>query len=138
MLAHGDETELLSPMADSLALAGTSDLQVPVRVRVLGLGLDGELIESDLCRRLNDLGGVLDGTIVRAAAEALLSLFDWYPSEAAALLVGAAIGLRGTAEIRDHRRPVQLRRESGRLPHYPPTQFPTDRSAFANRRLLQA
>jgi hypothetical protein len=108
ILAHGDEPELLSPLADSLVLAATDDLGLPVRLHVLGAGLDGELPTELVAKHVESLGGRAVGTLARDAAERVLPVLEWHPSESTALVVAAAHGHRGTVEVRDRGRVVLL------------------------------
>jgi hypothetical protein len=100
ILAAGTEPELASPLADALALAATDNLAVPVSVLVAGPGLDGELAEATVTSAVEQLDGFQIMRIGPADAAWALPLFDWHPSEATALLIAAARGLRGGAEIR--------------------------------------
>jgi hypothetical protein len=97
-VAGGDEPGLRSPLADGLALAACTDLPVPVWLAVAGPGLDGELPEDEVLSRLPSY------VLVRLDADDVTpfeNTLDWHPSEATALLVAAARGLRGSVEIRD-------------------------------------
>jgi hypothetical protein len=107
-LARGDEPELLSPLADSLVLAATDDLGIPVVLRVLGAGLDGELPAVLVAEHVESLGGRAVDTLERDAAERVLPVLEWHPSESTALVVAAALGHRGTVEVRDRGRAVLL------------------------------
>jgi hypothetical protein len=97
-IARGDEPTLLSPLADSLALAATTGLDIPVSVLVAGAGIDGELSESQV------LAFIGTNSVVRLGADDIApfrGVLDWHPSEATALLAAAALGLRGRVEVRD-------------------------------------
>lgn len=107
ILAHGDEPTLRSPLADSLVLAATGSLE-HVAALVTGPGIDGELPESLVHERYDQLGAQLVHRLSAADVEAFRPLFDWHPSEATGLLCAAASGIRGTAEIRDQALPVML------------------------------
>ena len=107
ILAHGDEPTLRSPLADSLVLAATIDLD-PVRLLITGPGIDGELPEDLVHERLDELGAELVHRLTPENVNAFRPLFDWHPSEATGLLCAAATGTRGTAEIRDQGFPVSL------------------------------
>jgi hypothetical protein len=98
--AHGDEATLLSPLADSLALAAVVELPVPAVVAIVGLGLDGELPED---RVRDDLLGIGAETRKLAAVHVrpYLSTLEHHPSEATMLTAAAALGVTGRAEIRD-------------------------------------
>jgi hypothetical protein len=85
ILGTGTEPELKSPLADALALAATDGLPVPVEVLVAGAGLDGELSEQTVLSRIRQLGGRLVMRVGPADAAWAMPVFDWHPSEAAAL-----------------------------------------------------
>ncbi|HZB32233.1 MAG TPA: DUF1152 domain-containing protein [Streptosporangiaceae bacterium] len=105
VLAHGDEPELRSPLADALALAACADLGIPVDVLVVGAGLDGELTEDQVLTRA---GSDIALQLSAADTDRYAYILDWHPSEATALLIAATRGARGTAEIRDGGLLVQL------------------------------
>jgi hypothetical protein len=107
ILARGDEPTLRSPLADSLVLAATASLD-QVQALVTGAGIDGELPESLVYERYDQLGAELVHRLSSADVEAFRPLFDWHPSEATGLLCAATAGTRGTAEIRDQALPVVL------------------------------
>ncbi len=108
ILAVGDEPDLRSPLADTLALCACIGLDVPTDVLVAGPGLDGELTADYVRERVSLLRGhalgSLDGNHVSEASAQL----EWHPSEATALLVAAAQGMRGTVELRDNGTPLTL------------------------------
>ncbi len=109
ILAIGDEAGLRSPLADSLVLAAAQNFGPNVGVLITGCGLDGELPESLVLARCRLLTS--NGSTYRLSPEATLSyapLFRWHPSEATGLLWAAAMGARGTAEVRDGGYPVIL------------------------------
>jgi hypothetical protein len=99
-VARGSEPELLSPLADSLALAACVSLAVPVLVAIVGPGVDGELTESTVLGYLEELGATRAGVITREAAESLSKVLRWHPTEATALVAAAALGVRGSVELR--------------------------------------
>jgi hypothetical protein len=107
ILAHGDEPTLRSPIADSLVLAAIADLD-EAQVLVTGPGIDGELPESVVLERYEQLGAQLVHRLTGRDVEPFRRLFDWHPSEATGLLCAAASGTRGIAEIRDQGFPVVL------------------------------
>jgi hypothetical protein len=116
-VAGGDEPGLRSPLADALALATVTHLDIDADVIVAGPGLDGELTEAQVLAVTGNEPTCLVGPEV---VEQFRSTFDWHPSEATALLAAAARGLRGRVEIRDSGLAVDL----------------TDRSAAAFRLAL--
>lgn len=98
VLAQGGEPGLRSPLADALALAACSQVDVSSQLLVAGPGLDGELSEVEVLAGLSGEPVIdLSGSDVAPFRDVL----DWHPSEATALLAGAAVGLRGAVEIRD-------------------------------------
>jgi hypothetical protein len=107
LVAHGDEPSLRSPLADSLVLAATASLD-HAQALVTGAGIDGELPESFVHERYEQLGAQLVHRLSIGDVETYRPLFDWHPSEATGLLCAAAAGIRGTAEIRDQALPVVL------------------------------
>jgi hypothetical protein len=107
ILAHGDEATLRSPLADSLVLAASDGLD-KLHVLITGAGIDGELPEAIVRERYDQLGAELVHHLTADEVEPFRSLFDWHPSEATGLLCAAAVGTRGTAEIRDQGFPVVL------------------------------
>jgi hypothetical protein len=107
ILAHGDEPTLRSPLADSLVLAATASLD-DVDALLTGAGIDGELPESLVRERYNQLGAQLVHRLSSNDVDTFRPLFDWHPSEATGLLCAAAAGTRGTAEIRDQALSVVL------------------------------
>ncbi|HJP66566.1 MAG TPA: DUF1152 domain-containing protein [Actinomycetota bacterium] len=112
VLAEGNEAELRSPLADGLVAAAATNLPVDVDVLVAGPGLDGELPEAYVRERVRQLGGELMAHLQGEAIERFLPILEWHPSEATALLVAAAGGLRGTVEIRGAGLPVRLTEHS--------------------------
>lgn len=104
----GDEKGLLSPTADALALASVIDLRIPARVLITGAGLDGELPAAYVLDRISQLGGNLVSTLAPIDVTPYSGVIDWHPSEATALVIAAALGHRGTVEIRDAGRLVIL------------------------------
>jgi hypothetical protein len=131
ILAHGDEPTLRSPLADSLVLAATADLD-DVRLIITGPGIDGELPESLVLDRYKQLGAELVHRLSAADVEGFRALFEWHPSEATGLLCAAATGTRGTAEIRDQGFPVSL---SDRTPN---VHAIPDGGAIASNRIAHA
>lgn len=104
ILAKGDEPTLRSPLADALTLAACCQVNVPVKLLVAGVGLDGEIPAEDLRDRIGP-------AVLRLTAEhvdPIASVLEWHPSEATALLVATALGIRGLCEVRDAGLPVPL------------------------------
>ncbi|MFF5703273.1 DUF1152 domain-containing protein [Streptomyces sp. NPDC012794] len=104
IVARGDEPTLRSPLGDALAVAACAGTGLPVRVHVAGPGLDNEVPPPALLPRLGEPAFTLDA----AHTEPVNGVFDWHPSEAGALLVAAARGVRGVCGTRDAPRPVHL------------------------------
>lgn len=98
--AHGNEPTLLSPLGDSLALAALAELPVPTNAAVLGLGLDGELPETDIRADLA-AAGASSLTLGPEEVKPYLAALEHHPSEATMLVAAAATHVRGLAEIRD-------------------------------------
>ncbi len=101
VLAHGDEPQLKSPLADLLALAACARLDTEVDVAVLGVGLDGELPGGYTHERIAAQSGRKGPRLGPGAAEVIAPLLSWHPSEASGMLAAAACGVRGTVEVRD-------------------------------------
>lgn len=115
VLARGDEPELLSPMADALAVAAVLGMDVEVEVAVAGPGIDGELSESYTLASLQQLGGNKVATVEAKDADKVFALLDWHPSEATALLAASATGVVGRVEIRRFNKIVELTESSSSL-----------------------
>ncbi len=101
VLAHGDEAQLKSPLADLLALATCTRLAAEADVAVLGVGLDGELPSDYMHDRIAAHSGRKGPRLGPDAAAAVAPLLSWHPSEASGMLAAAACGVRGTVEVRD-------------------------------------
>ncbi|MEU4998184.1 DUF1152 domain-containing protein [Streptomyces sp. NPDC021622] len=128
ILAHGDEPTLRSPLADALTLAACARAEAPVRLLVAGPGLDGELPTDILRPRL----GPLITTFTPEHAQAVISVLNWHPSEATALLAATALGAQGLCEVRDAGLTVPLTVEG-------PTVHQVDlAAAFSVNHLAQA
>jgi hypothetical protein len=112
VLAAGPEPSLRSPLADALALAACADLPVPVSVRVAGAGLDGELAPSTVLDYVHALGGSQSYRFSAEDMSVIMPVLEWHPSEATALTAAAALGLRGTVEIRSEGHVVELTNDS--------------------------
>ncbi|MFF2555336.1 DUF1152 domain-containing protein [Nocardia sp. NPDC058058] len=98
ILAEGHETSLRSPLADSLALAASVISRLPVRVLVAGVGLDGELTDTELQNRLARLDAQPVRILAPSDVLAYEGVWEWHPSEANGLLAVAASGWRGQVE----------------------------------------
>ena len=122
ILARGDEPNLRSPTADSLTLAGMHNAPVDVYVAVCGLGLDGELTDEDIADVKRDL--TVNTTyrtspaIPAEVAADYIDVFRWLPSEVSGMTCAAALGYRGTAEIRSSGLRVDLSDDSPRIRIY--------------------
>ena len=101
VVAAGNEPGLRSPLADTLCLAGCLRSGVRTSVVVCGPGLDGELDEATVLARWRLLGSRALPPMTGAHVEEFLPILDWHPSEATGLLMRAALGVRGTVEVRD-------------------------------------
>jgi hypothetical protein len=108
VLATGAEHGLKSPLADALMLAACAHLGTTAEVYVAGPGLDGELTQPEVRARFRALGATRALDLSERAATKALGVLEWHPSEATALLVAAARGLEGTAEIRDAGTQIRL------------------------------
>ncbi|WP_328317531.1 DUF1152 domain-containing protein [Streptomyces sp. NBC_00388] len=104
ILADGTEPTLRSPLGDALVLAACARAALPTAVHVAGPGLDSEVPEAALLPLLGDPLRAL----THADTLPVQAVFDWHPSEAGALLVAAARGIRGVCGTRDAPRPVTL------------------------------
>jgi hypothetical protein len=104
ILARGDEPALRSGLGDALTLAACGRSAAPVRLLVAGAGLDGELTAEEVVPRL----GPVVATLTAAHAEPVLPVLEWHPSEAAALLAAAALGVRGRCELHETASAVPL------------------------------
>lgn len=115
ILGRGDEPNLLSPLADGLALSSTFDLNIPVEAWVLGPSVDGELDDLTVHRLLESLDAERIGNVNTEDAIPVLKLLEWHPSEATALVSAAALGIRGSVEMRRRDNIVILRDGSATL-----------------------
>ncbi|MCJ0874266.1 DUF1152 domain-containing protein [Streptomyces sp. AP-93] len=104
IVARGDEPTLRSPLGDALALAACAATGIPTAVYVAGPGLDNEVPLPALLPRL---GGPAF-SLTAEHTEGVLGVFEWHPSEASAMLVAAARGVRGVCGTRDAPSPVVL------------------------------
>jgi len=108
VLAIGLEPGLRSPLGDALVLAAVDGLDVPSIVWVAGPGVDGELPARYVLSRLESVGATSKGRVPRETSDLALPILRWHPSEATALFVAAARGVRGIVDIRSGGMPVRL------------------------------
>jgi hypothetical protein len=108
VLTNGSEPTLRSPLADLLALASCAVTGIPCHLFVLGPGVDGELDEGTVLRRLTDLDAAEFGTLGAEHAAPIRDVFAWHPSEGSGMLAAAAEGARGVVETRDAANRVEL------------------------------
>ena len=108
VLATGEEPGLRSPLADALVLAAAHELSPDGRVWVAGPGVDGELTADEVVSGAHSIGGEALPPIPHDVTELALPILHWHPSEATALFVAAAQGVRGLVDIRSGGMPVQL------------------------------
>jgi hypothetical protein len=99
---------LHSPMADVSSVAAVAAMRLPADLTVLGPGADGELLPDLVRDRLAGLGARHAGVLDAEAARRHLPLLDGNPSEANAVLIAAASGVRGAVEMREGALPVTL------------------------------
>ncbi|MDX2388980.1 DUF1152 domain-containing protein [Streptomyces sp. DK15] len=104
IVARGDEPTLRSPLGDALAVAACAATGIPTTVYVAGPGLDNEVPLPALVPRLGQPAFALTAE----HTEGVLGVFDWHPSEASAMLVAAARGIRGVCGTRDAPAPLVL------------------------------
>src|SRR3954454_1879876 len=114
VLATGAEAGLRSPLCDALTLAATTQLGGAPRLLVAGPGLDGELTPTEIQDRLRKSSATLVATL-DAPSENVMSVLEWHPTEASALLAASADGIRGRVEIRDAGTPIDLTPQSAQL-----------------------
>lgn len=112
VVARGEESGLLSPLADSLTLAAALAVDLPVRLAVLGPGVDGELSAEQVTAILRDLGATRAGELVAAGVDRFRDPLSWHPTEATTLAAAAAYGLRGAVEMRRGHTPVPVTEDS--------------------------
>ncbi|MGH8571965.1 MAG: DUF1152 domain-containing protein [Gammaproteobacteria bacterium] len=100
-LTTGSEPGLRSPLADLLALAACTRTERPAQLMVPAPGVDGELSESAVMARLEELGAEHLALLTGDPFQPVQHIFAWHPSEASGLLAAAASGIRGSVEVRD-------------------------------------
>ncbi|MGY0387929.1 DUF1152 domain-containing protein [Nocardioides sp. WG-D5] len=108
VVAHGDESGLLSPLADSLTLAASIQTGLPVRLAILGPGVDGELTANDVTGILRRLRAERIGVVTPDDVATLHHVLAWHPTEATTLAAAAALGHRGAVDMRRGLKPVPL------------------------------
>ncbi len=112
ILADGTEKGIHSMLADSMMLAAMVNLRVPAVLGVLGASMDGELTFDQFITRVANiasLGGFLGARgLTPGDLEVLEELLPRTKTEASALAVKAARGIRGEIEIRGGYRKVML------------------------------
>lgn len=106
--ARGDEPGLLSPLADSITLAGALATTVPTSLAVVGPGADAELTEAEVINRLVAHGAEPVGLVSPADVERCAAILGWHPTEASALVAASALGGRGSVEMRRGSHPTPL------------------------------
>lgn len=111
-LAIGTEPGLKSPISDAVGLAALNELAVPTMLGVIGYGSDGELSGTELDRAVAALatdGGTLGAWgLTRAILTELEEILEVVDTEASAIPVAAFRGVRGTRQIRDGDRSVNI------------------------------
>jgi hypothetical protein len=115
-IAHGDESELASPLCDAVLLAAAEHLRrssgTPVLGAIFGPGCDGELTLDEVHARVAEIaaGGGLAGArgISPRVAERLGAAVEAVPTEASAQALRAYRGELGPTTIRAGRRSLVL------------------------------
>lgn len=108
IVARGPEPSLRSPLADSITLAAALGTGLPTTVVVLGPGADAELQEVDVLGLLEGVGAQAVGRVSPADVRVLAPVLVWHPTEATALVVAGAGGMRGRVAMRRGRDPVPV------------------------------
>lgn len=112
IVARGNEPRLLSPLADSLTLAASIQTGLPVRLAILGPGVDGELTAGEVTEILTSLHAQQVGAVAPEDVGALSDALSWHPTEATTLVAAAAMGHRGSVDMRRGLDPVPLTDDS--------------------------
>lgn len=112
VVARGDEPRLLSPLADSLTLAASIQTGLPVQLAILGPGVDGELTADEVTQTLAGFRAERIGAITSGDTEALRDVLAWHPTEATTLVAAAAMGHRGSVDMRRGLDPVPMTDDS--------------------------
>ncbi|BCS92822.1 hypothetical protein L3N51_00711 [Metallosphaera sp. J1] len=113
ILAEGTESNLLSPLADSIALASLTKLEesyLKTQLSVIGLGADGELEAEYLLQRISKIAS-LNGLVEilgydESTASLVERVLEVTITEASALPLKAFRGLYGEVSIRNGKRRV--------------------------------
>lgn len=108
IVARGHESDLRSPLADSLTLSAALRTDIPTTVVVLGPGADAELQEGEVIKLLGGMKAELIGHVSPDDTRALSPVLSWHPTEATALVAAGADGIRGRVALRRGRDPVPL------------------------------
>jgi len=108
IVAHGHESALKSPLADSLTLAACFRLGLPMTVTVVGPGTDGELPAPYVRELLARAGAIRTGAVSPDDVESVRPLLRWHPTEATTLAAAAALGVRGAVDMRRGLTPVPI------------------------------
>ncbi|MCW4602076.1 DUF1152 domain-containing protein [Janibacter hoylei] len=108
IVARGHESNLKSPLADSLTLAAALRTKIPTAVVVLGPGADAELTEGEVLGLLEEVGATTVGKITGDDVRSLQAVLPWHPTEASALVAAGAEGLRGSVAMRRGHAPVRI------------------------------
>ncbi|MBG6098325.1 DUF1152 domain-containing protein [Nocardioides luteus] len=112
VIARGNEPRLLSPLADSLTLAASLQTDMPVRLAILGPGVDGELTAGEVTQSLERLNAERIGAVTPSDVGTLSEVLAWHPTEATTLAAAAALGHRGTVDMRRGLDPVPVTDDS--------------------------
>lgn len=116
-IARPGDQGLRSPLADISTVVAAANSGLDAQLVLLGIGCDGELDPSLVERRLNEIGARAPARIDPERARRVLDILEWHPSEATALVALAALGCRGTVEIRDQGLSVTLADETAAAWH---------------------
>lgn len=127
VLAHGDEADLGSPLADAVCLAAApllAEQGVGVLGAIFGAGCDGELTPDEVRERLSEVAaaGGYHGAWGPGSdeLERLEAAIAQIPTEASAMGLRCARGGLGDVPIRGGRRNVQLTGSGGLLFFFDP------------------
>lgn len=140
-VATGDEPNLLSPLADSLTLAGALATGIPTSLAVIGPGTDAELTEDEVLDRLKVANAQKVGQVAPSDVERCADVLDWHPTEASALVAATALRARGAVDMRRGKAPTPLTQhgcEVWIVPEPRLDSFPLARSLVTTRDLESA